>query len=85
MSFIIILIIHENNFQAQQVQTDLYLNEWRAVARGVCESTGSDSTLPHLLRGVVERLQQQELNLTADKVQLESQLNNAVHVSHFII
>lgn len=66
--------------QITNTQNELQLEEWRAVARGVCETTGADSSLPHMLRKVVERLQQQEINLTADKVQLESQLNMALHV-----
>lgn len=57
----------------------MYLNEWRAVARGICESTNSDSLLPHILRSAVERLQQQEVALTAEKVDLESQLKTASH------
>lgn len=75
---------HEKKLTALQIantQNELQLEEWRTVARGICESTGVDSSLPHMLRKVVERLQQQEINLTADKVQLESQLNTAVHVS----
>lgn len=67
--------------QIANTQNELQLEEWRAVARGICETTGVDSSLPHMLRKVVDRLQQQEINLTADKVQLESQLNAAVHVS----
>lgn len=67
--------------QIASKQNELQLEEWRAVARSVCESTGVDSSLPHMLRKIVERLQQQEINLTADKVQLESQLNTALHVS----
>lgn len=69
--------------QIATTQNELQLEEWRVVARGICESTGVDSSLPHMLRKVVERLQQQEINLTADKVQLESQLNTALHVSVF--
>lgn len=75
---------HEKKLTVLQIantQNELQLEEWRTVARGICESTGVDSSLPHMLRKVVERLQQQEINLTADKVQLESQLNAAVHVS----
>lgn len=64
-----------------QVQTEMYLDEWRAVARGICESSAPDGALPRLLRGVVERLQQQEINLMSDKVQLESQVTSALHVS----
>ncbi|KAF5300922.1 hypothetical protein FQR65_LT09085 [Abscondita terminalis] len=67
------------SLQANQVQSELYLNEWRAVARGICESTGSDATLPHQLRNVVEHLQQQEIALTSTKVQLESQLNTVTY------
>lgn len=57
----------------------MYLNEWRAVGRAICESTKSDSLLPHLLRSAFERLQQQELTLTAEKVELESQLKSVSH------
>lgn len=57
----------------------MYLNEWRAVARGICESTKSDSLLPHLMRSAFERLQQQELTLTAAKVELESELKSTIH------
>ncbi|KAH0815712.1 hypothetical protein GEV33_007078 [Tenebrio molitor] len=65
------------HLQAQQVQTELHLDEWRSVARGICETTGSDSSLPHLLRSAVERLQQQEISLTSAKVELDSQLTAA--------
>ncbi|KAK4884262.1 hypothetical protein RN001_000533 [Aquatica leii] len=67
------------SLQINQVQSELYLNEWRAVARGICESIGSDATLPHQLRNVVEHLQQQEITLTSSKVHLESQLNAVTH------
>jgi hypothetical protein len=69
------------HLQAQQVQTELHLDEWRSVARGICETTGSDSSLPHLLRSAVERLQQQEISLTSAKVELDSQLTAAQYVS----
>ncbi|CAG9834259.1 unnamed protein product [Diabrotica balteata] len=65
--------------QIQETQNALCLNEWRAVARGICESTEADSALPHLLRVVVDRLQQQELVLTSAKVDLESQLKSMTH------
>ncbi|XP_044744897.1 mitotic spindle assembly checkpoint protein MAD1 [Coccinella septempunctata] len=66
--------------QMQLVQADMYLNEWKAVARGILEeSEANDTALPHLLRSAVERLQQQELNLTDEKVNLQSQLNTALH------
>ncbi|KAJ8972305.1 hypothetical protein NQ314_000220 [Rhamnusium bicolor] len=67
------------DLQVQETQNAMYLNEWRAVARGICESTESDSALPHLLRSTVERLQQQELTLTSEKVELESQLKTVSH------
>lgn len=79
---------HERKLTTLQVthsQIEMSLEEWRAVARGICESTGTDASLPHSLRKVVERLQQQEINLTSDKVQLESQLNTALHVSPYYI
>lgn len=63
----------------------MYLNEWRAVARGICESSESDAVLPHLLRSTVERLQQQELTLTAEKVELESQLKTITHVKTILL
>lgn len=59
----------------------MYLNEWKAVARGFCETTDSDAALPHLLRSAIERLQQQELSLTAEKVEYETSLNNAQHAA----
>nr|CAH7713945.1 unnamed protein product [Callosobruchus chinensis] len=65
--------------QAQESQNAMYLSEWRAVARGICESTDSDAALPHLLRSAVERLQTQELALTSEKVELESQLKTALY------
>lgn len=70
-----------SELQVAQVQNELLLEEWRTVTRGICESSGSDNVLPRLLRNTVERLQQQEINLTSEKVQLESQLNTALHVS----
>ncbi|KAK9878489.1 hypothetical protein WA026_022384 [Henosepilachna vigintioctopunctata] len=70
------------NVQMQLVQTEMYLNEWKAVARGILEETNvNDTALPHLLRSAVERLQQQELTLTDEKVNLQSQLNTALHDS----
>lgn len=75
---------HEKKLTTLQIantQNEMQLEEWRTVARGICESNGVDSSLPHMLRKFVERLQQQEINLTADKVQLESQLNTVLHVS----
>lgn len=69
------------NLQAEKIQTDMYLDEWRSVARGICETIGFDSSLPHLLRNHVEKLQQQEIALTSAKVELESQLTTAVYVS----
>lgn len=67
--------------QVTHAQMEMQLEEWKAVGRGICESTGSDASLPHLLRKTVEKLQHQEINLTAEKVHLESQLNAALHVS----
>ncbi|XP_019773275.2 mitotic spindle assembly checkpoint protein MAD1 [Dendroctonus ponderosae] len=58
-------------------QNEMYLSEWKAVARGFCETTESDAVLPHLLRSAIERLQQQELSLTAEKVDFEGQLKSA--------
>nr|CAI5865444.1 unnamed protein product [Callosobruchus analis] len=68
---------------AQESQNAMYLSEWRAVARGICESTDSDAALPHLLRSAVERLQTQELALTSEKVELESQLKTALFVNSY--
>ncbi|XP_018579293.1 mitotic spindle assembly checkpoint protein MAD1-like [Anoplophora glabripennis] len=67
------------DLQVQETQNAMYLNEWRAVARGICESSETDAALPHLLRSTVERLQQQELTLTSEKVELESQLKTITH------
>lgn len=71
-----------NELQMTQVQSEMYLDEWRSVARGICETDASDIALPRLVRGVVERLQHQEITLTSEKVQLESQLSSALHVSN---
>lgn len=65
--------------QMQLIQTELNLNEWKAVARGILEITGSDTPLPHLLRAAVERLQQQELILTEESINLKSKLDTALH------
>lgn len=67
------------DLQAQDSQNQLYLNEWRAVARGFCESMDDNALLPHLLRAAIEKLQQQELTLTAEKVEFEFQLKAAQH------
>ncbi|KAF7277840.1 hypothetical protein GWI33_009097 [Rhynchophorus ferrugineus] len=69
------------DLQVQDSQNQMYLNEWRAVARGFCETTESDSVLPHLLRSSIEKLQQQEISLTAEKVEFESQLKSAQHAA----
>lgn len=71
--------------QVQQAQNELNLSEWRAVARGICETTESDSALPHLLRGIVEHLQQQEIALTSEKVDLETKLKSTLHVNKISI
>lgn len=68
------------NLQVINAQTELYLEEFRVLARSICE-TSSDSSLPRLLRGVLENLQQQEINLTSEKIQLESQLSQVNHVA----
>ncbi|XP_023016891.2 mitotic arrest-deficient 1 [Leptinotarsa decemlineata] len=68
-----------NELQIQETQNAMCLSEWRAVARGICESTESDNVLQHKLRSAVERLQQQELSLTSEKVELESQLKSFMH------
>ncbi|CAH0550480.1 unnamed protein product [Brassicogethes aeneus] len=65
--------------QTQQVQNEMALNEWRGVARNICETTDYDSALPHLLRTAVEKMQHQELNLTAEKVEIECKLKAAIH------
>lgn len=67
--------------QAKCDQNEMHLSEWKAVARGICETTEDDAVLPHLLRSVIERLQQQELSLTAEKVDFEGQLKSANLVS----
>lgn len=68
----------------QVVQAEMYLNEWKAIARGILEETqANDTALPHLLRSAVERLQHHELALTDEKVTLQSQLNTALHVRKF--
>ncbi|CAG9821072.1 unnamed protein product [Phaedon cochleariae] len=68
-----------SELQVQETQNAMCLSEWRAVARGICESSDSDSVLQHLLRSAVERLQQQELTLTSEKVEMESQLKSITH------
>ncbi|XP_050299505.1 mitotic spindle assembly checkpoint protein MAD1 [Anthonomus grandis grandis] len=60
--------------QAQCDQSEMSLSEWKALARGFCETTSSDAALPQLLRSAIERLQQQELSLTSEKVSFESRL-----------
>ncbi|CAG9863182.1 unnamed protein product [Phyllotreta striolata] len=69
------------DLQIQQSQSMLQLNEWKAVAREICESMDSDSSLPHQLRSVVEKLQHQELTLTSQKVELECELKSISHES----
>ncbi|XP_045460678.1 mitotic spindle assembly checkpoint protein MAD1 [Harmonia axyridis] len=69
-----------SSVQMQVVQAEMYLNEWKAIARGILEETqANDTALPHLLRSAVERLQHHELALTDEKVTLQSQLNTALH------
>ncbi|KAG5897303.1 hypothetical protein JTB14_011466 [Gonioctena quinquepunctata] len=68
-----------SELQVQETQNAMCLNEWRAVARGICESMESDNALQHQVRSAVERLQQQELTLTSEKVELESQLKSFMH------
>lgn len=63
-----------------KAQNDVYLDEWRAVARSICESNAPDMALQKILRSLVERLQQQEINLTSEKIQLESQLKTTTLV-----
>ncbi|XP_018334311.1 mitotic spindle assembly checkpoint protein MAD1 [Agrilus planipennis] len=67
------------SLQAAMVQNEVFLNEWKTLARSICESSWPDSALPSLLRTTVEKLQQKEINLTTEIVQLQSQLNAAIH------
>lgn len=62
----------------------MYLEEWRSVARSICETNAPDMALQKILRSLVERLQQQEINLTSEKIQLESQLKTTTHVRSVI-
>lgn len=71
------------DMQLKHTQLELQLEEYRTVARALCDQGACDSVLPHLLRQLVERLQQQEIALTAEKVQLESQLSEALHVGEY--
>ncbi|KAL1501095.1 hypothetical protein ABEB36_006483 [Hypothenemus hampei] len=65
--------------QSQFDRNQAYLNEWKAVARGFCESNDNDAVLPHLLRSSIERLQHQELSLLSEKVEFETQIKTAQH------
>ncbi|CAH1126285.1 unnamed protein product [Ceutorhynchus assimilis] len=69
------------DLQVQCDRNQMQLAEWKALARGFCETTESDVMLPHLLRSAIERLQQQELTLTSEKVEFESQLKSAQHAA----
>lgn len=72
-------------FQTSQIQNEMYLEEWRGTARSVCEITGTDGVLARMMKNTVEQLQQKEINLTAEKAELESQLTTALHVGRVAI
>ncbi|GJQ76194.1 hypothetical protein Trydic_g1937 [Trypoxylus dichotomus] len=65
--------------QVTKAQNDVHLEEWRAVARGICETTGPDMVLQKMLRSLIEHLQQQEISLTSEKIELESQVKTVTH------
>lgn len=63
----------------------MYLEEWRSLARTVCEKNDADVILARNIRTMIEHLQQQEINLTSEKVELESQVSTYLHVNYFNI
>lgn len=58
----------------------MHLEEWRSLGRSLCEKNASDLVLARSVKQMVERLQQQEITLTSEKVQLESQISSCLHV-----
>lgn len=68
-----------NTLMVTNAQNEMHLEEFRTLARSICETSNSDTTLPRLLRTAVERLQHQEITLTSDKIQLDSALSTAMH------
>lgn len=78
--FLVFCLLLLSFFQTSQIQNEMYLEEWRSTARSVCEITGTDGVLARTLKNTVEQLQQKEINLTAEKAELESQLSTALHV-----
>lgn len=50
------------------------LNEWCSVAREICSVTDSETIIPEQLKLALEKIQQRELALAAEKIELESNL-----------
>ena len=69
--------------QVSHAQNEKYLEEWRALARAICETSDDDINLQKQVRDMVEHLQQREIYLTSDKMQLESHLKIQAHVSKY--
>ncbi|GLV40114.1 Mitotic arrest-deficient 1 [Carabus blaptoides fortunei] len=65
--------------QASHSHLENLVEEWRLLARGICDTAVTDAMIPKHVRQCIEKLQQQEISLTADKVQLESQLKSCQH------
>lgn len=55
------------------------------MAREVVETQCTNSALPRQLKQAIDRLQQQEVTLTSEKIDLESQLKSAQQVSHVFL
>lgn len=74
----------EKNFaklQASHTHLENIVEEWRLLVRGYCDAAVSDAMLPTQIRQCIEKLQQQELTLTSEKVEMESELKQSQHVS----
>nr|XP_022911768.1 mitotic spindle assembly checkpoint protein MAD1 [Onthophagus taurus] len=69
------------SLQVDKAQCEVHLTEWRMLASSICETSAPDTSLQHMLRSLVERLQHQEINLMSEKMELEQQYKTVSHDS----
>lgn len=61
-------------FKVANAQLEQIVNEWQTMARAIVDIPCPNSSLPLKMKQVIDRLQQQEITLTSEKVQLDSQV-----------
>lgn len=63
-----------SSLQITNAQLEQVVAEWQNMARAIVDTPCQNNSLPLKMKQVIDRLQQQEITLTSEKVQLDSQV-----------